>query len=267
MSERFTVIGCGTVVPEGATGGSSYLLEAGSVAALLDCGPGTVRTLASLRIDWAGITDILLTHFHTDHVGGLPGLLFSLTHGLLPGRRVEPLTVWGPPGTRSMFDHLAAALGGYIVDPGFPLEIVEIEPGRSRTLGQGLEVETISTPHTEESMAFRLESAGRSLVYSGDTGPAVDLGSFAAGSSLFVCECSLPDDLVGDNHLSPRTTARFASEAATELLLLTHVYPQFRDTADVVSLVRSAGFTGRTELAAEGWSHVLGSGGLAALNA
>ncbi len=260
MSARFTVVGCGTVVPEAATGGSSYLLESGSVSALLDCGPGTVRTLAVLGIDWAGITDILLTHFHTDHVGGLPGLLFSLTHGLLPDRRTRPLTVWGPPGTRSMFRRLADALGPYMVDPGFPLEISEIKPGSSHTIRDDVLLTTTSTPHTEESQALRLEGEGVSVVYTGDSGPAVELGAFAAGCDLFVCECSLPDELVGANHLSPRTTAKFATEASAGLLLLTHVYPQFRAAADVVALVRAAGFGGRTELASEGWSHALPTG-------
>ncbi len=257
MNARFTVIGCGTVVPEASSGGSSFLLDAGSVVALLDCGPGTVRTLATLSIDWAGITDIFLTHFHTDHVGGLPALLFSLTHGLLPERRIAPLTVWGPPGTRSMMTHLAAALGDYVLDPGFPLHVIEIQAGETRTIGDQLEVRTISTPHTDESQAFRIESEAGSVVYSGDTGPAAALAEFAAGSDLFVCECSLPDDLAGDNHLSPAAVARFAAGAAPELLLLTHVYPQFRAATDVVALVRAAGFGGRTELAVEGWSCAL----------
>ncbi|TFG66766.1 MAG: ribonuclease Z [Gemmatimonadales bacterium] len=257
MNARFTVVGCGTVVPEATTGGSSFLLDTGSVVALLDCGPGTIRTLETLGLRWAGITDILLTHFHTDHVGGLPGLLFSLTHGLLPDRRAEPLTVWGPPGTRAMFTHLTAALGAFMLDPGFPLRVIEIEAGETHKIGEQLLLRSISTPHTEESLAFRLEGEGISVVYSGDTGPDVDMGGFATGCDLFVCECSLPEDFVGENHLSPTAVARFASSAAPGLLLLTHVYPQFRSTADVINLVRVAGFRGTAELAFEGWSRVL----------
>lgn len=253
MNSCFTVVGCGTVVPESATGGAAFLLETGSTLALLDCGPGTVRTLATLGADWAGITDILLTHFHADHVGGLPGLLFALSYGLLPESRERPLRVWGPHGTRSVFSYLAAAYGDAMEHPGFPLEIIEVGPGQRPQIADALELHSLSTPHTPESLAYRLEGRAVSLVYSGDTGADVELGAFARGCGLFVCECSLPDDLVGDNHLSPGSVAAIASRASPDLLLLTHIYPQFRAVVDVGAAVRDAGFAGRIELAVEGW--------------
>jgi ribonuclease BN (tRNA processing enzyme) len=251
---RFTVVGCGTVVPEADRSCSAYLLEAGPARVLLDCGPGTVRSLARIGADWAAITDVWVSHFHTDHIGDLPALLFSLKWGLLPDRRSDPLSIWGPRGTRRMLEGFAAATGEHVLDPGFEVEVREVAAGSTVPFAAGLELRTLKTPHTDESLAARLEGEGVSLTYTGDSGPAAPLGEFAAASALFVCECSLPDELVGDNHLSPTSVARFAAKADPGMLLLTHVYPRFREAADVPGLVRAAGFGGAMELAVEGWA-------------
>ena len=250
---RFTVVGCGTVVPEADRSCSAYLLEAGSARVLLDCGPGTVRSLARVGADWTAITDVWISHFHTDHIGDIPALLFSLKWGLLPETRSAPLTIWGPRGTRRVLEGFAAATGDHVLEPGFEVEVREVDAGAIQPFASGLELRTLDTPHTDESLAMRLEGAGVSVAYTGDTGPDAPLGAFASGSALFVCECSLPDELVGGNHLSPASVARFAAEADPTTLLLTHVYPQFRAAADVPSLVRAAGFSGSVELAVEGW--------------
>lgn len=258
MTGKFTVVGCGTVVPEADRGCSAYLLEADPVRLLLDCGPGTMRSLARIGAPWGEITHVWISHFHTDHTGELPALLFALKWGLLPETRETPLAIWGPRGLRDRLEAFAAATGDHVLAPGFPVEVREVAPGVSLPFAGGLELRTLKTPHTDESLAVRFEGRGVSVVYTGDSGPAAPLGEFASGCGLFVCECSLPDDLVGDNHLSPASVAAFASVAEPGRLLLTHVYPQFRAAADVAGLVREAGFTGPIDLAVEGWTSAVG---------
>lgn len=236
------------------------MLETADRRLLLDCGPGTVRSLARVDAEWAAITDVWVSHFHTDHVGDLPGLLFSLKWGLLPERRTAPLTIWGPPGIRVVLGGFAAAAGGPEFDLGFELRVREVRPGTGHALADDLELRALKTPHTDESLALRIEGPGWSMAYSGDTGPAVALGEFARGVDLFVCECSLPDDLAGEIHVSPSAVARFASVAEPGMLLVTHVYPQFRAAADVLGLIRAAGWTGPASLAREGWTTSLGRG-------
>ena len=108
-------------------------------------------------------------------------------------------------------------------------------------------------PHTPESLALRLEteSGGTALVYTGDTGPDEDLADFCRDANLLIAECSLPDDL-GDNHLSPSRVARLARRAGARRLVATHVYPQFRHSADVAALISTAGYEGAVQLAREG---------------
>lgn len=249
---RLTVVGCGTVVPEPDRGCSAYFVEHGSTRALLDCGPGAVQGLARLGLPWQGLTHLLLTHFHSDHVGALPGLFFAFRHGII-SPRVEGLEVWGPAGTRDLFHGLAATLGEFVLDPGFEVRVRELVPGSRVHLGD-LVVSSRSVPHTPESVALRLEAAdtGTVVVYTGDTGPDENLAEFSRGAGLLLAECSLPDDLVGDNHLSPSRLARLATRSDARRLVATHIYPQFRLSADVASLVAEAGFQGPIDLAREG---------------
>lgn len=252
---RYVAVGTGTVVPEGDRGMAAHFVAVGSRRVLLDCGPGTVQGLARHGLPWERLTDLCLTHFHPDHVGALSGLFFSLKHGTGPGRGDLGLTVRGPPGTRGLFERLASAVGDHVLDPGFPVEVREGEPGEGAELGDGLRMRVHPTPHTEESRALRLEAEGRAVGYTGDTGPEPTLESFFDGVDLLVAECSLTDEEVGANHLSPDRVARLARGARPELLALTHIYPHVRETKDVRALVRAAGWTGAVEVARDGWEH------------
>jgi ribonuclease BN (tRNA processing enzyme) len=246
------VVGSGPVIPEAGKGGSCYFLEAGGRRLLLDCGPGAGRGLVEASCPWDELTDLVLTHFHADHVGGIPGFFFSLKHGTPPGWAERPLRVTGPPGTRRLFEAMASAFGDYVLAPGCPLEIRELAPREEIELRGTLLLRTHPTPHTDESQALRLELGTDSIGYTGDTGPSEALGPFFEGVDLLVAECSLLDEEVGDNHLSPTRVARLARAAGPELLLLTHIYPHVRSGSDLEALVRAAGYTGALELAREG---------------
>ena len=251
---RLTVVGCGTVVPEADRGCSSYYLEHRETRALLDCGSGAVQAMARLGVPWDRLSHLFITHFHSDHVGALPGLFFAFRHGIHPPRVDIPLEVWGPPGTRSLFRGLAAALGDFLLDPGFPVSFRELIPGTEVVTGD-LRVVSHEVPHTPESVALRFSAetgAAASVVYTGDTGPDETLAGFCRDADLLVAECSLPDDLVGDNHLSPSRLARLADRAGIGKLIATHMYPQFRQTSDVAGLIAESGYDGSIQLASEG---------------
>jgi len=100
-----------------------------------------------------------------------------------------------------------------------------------------LERETLSYPHfklffahakhSPESLAYRLEDLqGRSMVYSGDTGFSEEVIELARGTDLLILECSFPDRLELDGHLTPSSAGRMASLAGAKRLILTHFYPE-----------------------------------------
>lgn len=249
-----TVAGSGTAVPDPVRVGSGYFVRVGVSRVLLDCGPGVVHHLAKFSLPWQHITHLGLTHFHTDHVSDVPALLFALKYGQLEPRKA-PLTIFGPTGTRRFFRRLAAAHGDYVSNPGFPLEIVEMRSGRRVALNDVATIAATATPHTDSSVAFRIDGPQSALGYSGDTDYDVDVGSFLQSLDLLITECSLPDDLAMPGHLTPTRVAALARVALPRRLMLTHLYPQLpRDQA--IALVKAAGWEGDTILAEDGMSVV-----------
>ena len=248
---QLVVVGCGTVVPEANSGASCFYVETAASRILFDCGPGSTRSLARLSVPWETLTDLAITHFHTDHVGALPGLFFALRHGLGQPREA-PLDVWGPAGTVRLFERLEAAFGTFMLDPGFDVRLHEIAPGEVGRLAGGSSLGAHGTPHTAESVAYRLASEEMAIGYTGDSGPSSTLGPFLHDVDVLVSECSLLDDEVSDQHLSPSRVAAMALAASPGQLVLSHTYPHVRAVADVGALVRAAGFQGRIRIAFEG---------------
>lgn len=247
---QLTCVGTGTAVPEAERACSGYLLEVAGTRMLLDCGGGVVHAMARNGVAWQEITHLLLTHFHNDHIGDVPLLFFAWKHGMMPPRSA-PLTVIGPRGTGRLLGRMADVFGGHLSDPGFPLEVVEAEPGHELRLADSVRLLTAKTPHTDESLAFRVEGDGRSFCYTGDTGAGEGVAVFAQGVDLLLAECSLPEEHAIPTHLTPRRVAALARVALPRRLLLTHIYPQL-DRSRLPELVRQGGWPARVEIAFDG---------------
>ena len=69
---RLTTIGTGTAAPSRGRVQSGYLVDAGDVQLLMDCGSGITTRMADLGLPWQRITHLAITHFHADHVVDVP---------------------------------------------------------------------------------------------------------------------------------------------------------------------------------------------------
>ncbi len=244
-------MGSGTLVPDERRGAPAYWVEAGGRKILLDCGAGTLRTLARLARPWDGTTHVVLSHLHTDHVGDLAPLLFALRHGTSPPRR-NPLELLGPEGLSHHLECLAEAHGHYVLDPGFPLAVKEIAPGDTWESGDGLlRIRTAPARHIPGALALRLEEEGGAVGYTGDTGPSPQLDRFFQNCRVLIAECSHPAGLGTEGHLTPVTLASLAQAAAPGLLLTVHAYPPL-DPDTVPSLLAQAGYGGEVRAGVDG---------------
>lgn len=229
MSFTLVTVGTGTVAPSAGRTGACHWVSRGEVRLLLDCGPGSLHRLAALDLPWRDVTHVALTHFHPDHWADLPMLVYALKYTAVPARR-EPLAILGPAGTRAHLGRLAAAYGAWLADPGFPLTVGELVPGEPAALGGDVTLEAFPVPHTPESVALRVTAPEGRLVYTGDTGPSEALGRWARGCDVLLAECSLPEALAIDIHLTPERAGALARAAAARRLVLTHFYPPVENT-------------------------------------
>ena len=93
---------------------TSCLCRFNGVGLLIDCGEGTQVALRAAGFSPNPISIICLTHYHADHVSGLPGLLLSMGNS----DRTEPVTIVGPKGLERVVNSLR------VIAPELPFEII-----------------------------------------------------------------------------------------------------------------------------------------------
>lgn len=255
------LVGTGTPLPDTSRAGPSTLIAAGEHLYLVDAGIDCARNLLLWRVPLDKIDGILITHLHSDHIGGLGEIRLQTW---VAGRRT-PLKVYGPPGIERV---VAGVNETYAIDDGYrtahhgaamlppsaaPLVAVPIRiPATSTTasvfLVYGLAVTAIRVKHEPANPAFgyRFDFVGRSITVSGDTIYDEDLARAAMGTDVLVHEALSPelvgimhDELLAAGrprpakvmhdipgyHSTPVEAARIANLAHARLLLYTHLLP------------------------------------------
>jgi ribonuclease BN (tRNA processing enzyme) len=229
---RLTVLGSGTSVPHPRRSASAHWVEAEGGTLLLDCSGPAVHRMAEEGCDWAGLDAVWVSHFHLDHVGGLPPFLFGTKYAPQTRERRKPLFVYGPRGTERLLRRFDEAGDYGLFEQPFPLEVREVAPRAEFELLPGLRAATLSTPHTSESLALRLtDRGGTSLVYTSDTGFTEALAGFARAADLFLMECSFFREKPVKLHLELSEAMRLASLSGARRVLLSHLYPEWDDIA------------------------------------
>lgn len=221
---ELVTVGTGTVAPSALRTAPCHWVERGRLKILLDCGAGALHRLAEFGLPWEHVTHVVVSHFHADHFGELPMLVFALRHAAVPPR-VDPLVILGPAGTVRLVKALAQGFGPWLLDPGFPIGVLDLRDGEPFPLDGETNLETCRVPHTPESVAVSVTAPEGRLVYTGDTGPSAELARWATPCDLLLAECSLPDTGPIGDHLTPKRAGELARAAHAARLVLTHFYP------------------------------------------
>src|SRR6185312_9510188 len=105
-----TLLGTGSPIPDPNRAGPSTLVRAGGHVFLVDCGRGVLQRAAAVGVGAAGLSALLLTHLHSDHIADLGDLLItSWVTNFAPDP--PALQVIGPPGTAEVVEATLKAFG------------------------------------------------------------------------------------------------------------------------------------------------------------
>jgi ribonuclease Z len=217
--------------------GPSILVEAGPMRILVDAGRGATQRLFSLggRDLLSGVDLVLLTHLHSDHVVGLPDLWLT---GWLFGR-ARPFSVKGPDGTAALMAHLERAFEFDVkmrrdVDERLPAAGAAIDtrdmPPETVVEISGVKITAFAVDHgpVKPAYGYRIDYAGRSVAFSGDTRTSENLVAHAKGCDVLVHEVVAPE--------AERRHAQVRDPAAIERIIAHHTPPE--DAGRIFSAVR-----------------------------
>ncbi len=262
---RVILAGTSSPLPDPNRAKSCVAVIAGGRAYVVDTGPESWKTFALMNFPGARIAAILLTHFHSDHIGDLGEFRMQTWVG---GRR-QPLAVFGPegvahvvngfnqayalddvyrtthhgadimPAAAAPLDAKPFALPDRVSPPGTLVKVLEHE---------GLTISGFEVDHSPASPAvgYRFDYRGRSVVISGDTRKVPAVAAAAKGADVLIHDAMSQSlrrimvdaardagiarvaklfEDIGDYHASAIEAAESANEAGARLLIYTHFVP------------------------------------------
>lgn len=224
---KLTILGSGTSVPHPARASAAHWLQTASGSLLLDISADAAHRMAEEQLDWSNLDAIWVSHFHLDHLGGLPTFLFGTKWAPQTQNRTKPLRVIGPAGLQRIVNAITGSNDYRLLEQPYPIEIVEAPSGEFEIL-PGVVADTFSTPHTDESLALKLTGDdSKSFVYTSDTGFSENMVPFAREVDLLLMECSFRRNKPVEKHLELADAMQIAGKCNPRRVVLAHLYPEW----------------------------------------
>jgi ribonuclease BN (tRNA processing enzyme) len=237
------VLGSGGPELQDRRASTSYLIwDHGAARVIVDAGGGSALRFGESGAQMSQVDVVLFSHFHIDHSGDFPALVFSSWFE----DRKRPLPVYGPPGnnfmpstTEFMRDLFSEPRGAWrylsdLVEKGaegtYTLEPHDVVAGSKPILvfhNSDVAVYAVRVIHGGfPALAWRVEMEGKRIVFSGDTnGEGDGLTQLASDADLFIAHNAIPEGATGVErrlHMPPSVIGTIAANAHVKQLILSH---------------------------------------------
>jgi ribonuclease BN (tRNA processing enzyme) len=237
------VLGSGGPELQDKRASTSYLIwKDGRARVMVDAGGGSALRFGESGAQMSQLDVFLFSHFHIDHSGDFPALIFSSWFE----ERTRPLPVYGPAGneympstTEFVHDLFSDPHGAWrylseLVEPGeggtYQLQPHDVATEAAPALvlrNDTMALYAVRVVHGAfPALAWRVEMGGKRIVFSGDTnGDGEGLTQLAMNADLFVAHNAVPEDATGVErrlHMPPSVIGTTAAHAHVKQLVLSH---------------------------------------------
>ncbi len=202
---------------------------------LIDLGSGTLYRLSKIGYKIDQINILAITHNHPDHLGDFLAFLHSIKWD--PSLKKEKeIAAFMPNSVYQYYKSIIKFYGDSIKpdqkDFSFNIEkvsnsIYEIED---------IIVKTILVEHTKDSVAYRFEYKGKSIVYTGDTSLNLSLIELTKKCDLLISECSYPTNRKQEGHICPEDIKILIEKARPKKIIITHVNPNWSEGGESLKI-------------------------------
>lgn len=227
------ILGTSLAIPQKSRENTHMAVISEKRLVLVDSAHNPVIHLQFAGIDILSITDLILTHFHPDHVSGVPSLIMN---SWLLGRKI-PLEIYG---LRHTIDRLESLMNSYDWESWpnlYPVNFHRIPEEEMFLLFSDDEIRVYSSPvcHMIPTIGLRFEFpiSGKTLAYSCDTEPCPTLQKLGNRVDLLIHEATGE----GIGHSSALQAGMVASQVEAKELMLIHYHAE---GSDLVGLINEA---------------------------
>lgn len=255
--------GTGSPMSDIKRAGPSVAVKAGERLFVVDTGDGSARNLQVAGLNIGSLDGVFLTHFHSDHIGGLGE---TMLQRWAAGGNSQQLPIYGPVGTSTVIEGFRIA---YEQDKGYRIahhgeetvpssgaggKAVEFDLGKDPMASKviydtdGVKVTAFNVNHAPvyPAVGYKFEYKSRSLVISGDTVYTENLVNQSKNADVLICEALNKElvNIINENasltkgvttkkitkdiqnyHITPKQAAEIAAKANASRLVLTHIIP------------------------------------------